>query len=262
VNQLPPNLHKTRSQARKMPRWMIGLPILVLLAVLTGLGIASGWLHSLAVPRKIVVHGNAIIPADELVSAAAQNRDAVYWDWWRALSGLSHERVRWLASAKPRIGWGRTLVVEVAEQRPVLQASAPDGEYWLRDDFQLVPVDESQDRHPVFETIKHLPAVEFELPIREYAPSQGESLIITAACLQQVMPGVVRRIKLDRAGLLWCYTSAGFTIKLGEPERLAEKIGALPKALRLCAAQQQDLDYLDASDPRIFYQRWQEPPQA
>lgn len=255
-------VRKPEGESRSAKRWTIGLSVLVLLAIATGIGIASGWLPSLIVPRKIVVKGNAIIPAHELVAAAGQERTASYLSWWRAFNHLDQEQVRWLADARSGVGWGRSLVVEVTEQRPVLRTATPDGDYWLCDDYQLVPVSANADTQPVFENIARLPQVELEAPTQDYLKSQGEDVLITASCLQQVMPGVIKRIKLDRRGMLWCYTAEGFQVKLGEPEHLAEKIGALPKALRLGAEQRSKQEYLDASDPRIFYQRWQEPPEA
>ena len=261
--------HKARSalgSARGRPvisRWIIGLPVLIVLAVLTGLGIASGWLPSLVVPRKIVVRGNAIITASDLLAAAGQANHANVYHWWTALDGLEHEQVRWLADAKPRLGgWGRTLVVQVEEQRPLLYVQAADRDYWLCDNWQLVPVAPEQDTHPVFEQIKKLPMVELESNAASLSNSQAEGILTAAACLRQALPGVMRRIRLDAQDELWCYNQDGFAVRLGAMERLPEKISALPKALRICAAERRQLQYLDASDPQIFYQRWQKPPEA
>ena len=250
------------ARTRRVRSWAVGLPLLVILAVLIGLGIASGWLPSLAVPRKIIVRGNAIIPAQELIAATAQDRDANYLQWWNALEGLSFEQVRWLESARPSLNWERSLAIDVSEERPLLHATTPDGEYWLCEDYRLVPVSVDADTHPAFEQIRKLPAVEFTVPKVEYTTSQGEGVVVAAACLRQVIPGVVTRIKLDNQGKIWCYTTEGFAIKLGEPTQLEEKVGALPKALRLGSSQRSKLEYLDASDPRIFYQRWLELPEA
>jgi cell division septal protein FtsQ len=248
--------------APRIPQWVVGLPVLVVLAVLLGVGLASGWLPSLVVPRKIVVSGNAIIPARELLTAAGQPQTADAYHWWRALARLDGEQVRWLAEAKPRLAWGRTLAVQVNEQRPLLYVKASDNNYWLCEDKTLVLAAPGVDMHPVFTEIMKLPQVEVGCPGGELAPADADGLIAAAACLQQTLPGVMRTIKLDPQGVLWCYNQDGFAIKLGAPEHLAEKVGALPKALRICADERRKLQYLDASDPRIFYQRWQEPPEA
>ena len=97
------------------------------------------------------------------------------------------------------------------------------------------------------------------------SPSAGESPY--AQELQQALDssreaggvmGVSAAI-IDGEGRLNLYDRHGFRIFLGAPQNLPEKIGALPKALRICEENRGQLEYLDASSPHVFYEKWQEP---
>ena len=149
-------------------------------------------------------------------------------------------------------------MLDVTERQPLLLTSAGGGSYWLCSDGSLVARDAKLDRKGVFDRIARLPRIEDENGLADGQLALAGTALQTAACCENVMPGNIARIVFATDGTISLYDRSNFEIKLGQPEKLEQKIGALPKALRVCAKDKQRMQCLDATNPRIFYQRWKE----
>lgn len=249
---------------RRLPlaRYTVAGLLMVGLAITTGLLIASGFVSGMLKPRKIVVRGNSIVDVRELLSVAGAESDGTYFQWMGALGRLDDSELRWLDSVSARPEWGRTLLVSVSERLPLLHVQAADGEYWLCDDLSLTAVNTVHDTGKVFEKVRKMPRLELEGSLDNTQQQLLAAMVSVAAGAEEVLPGSIETISADRDGMLWLEERSGLRIKLGGADRLREKLGALPKALRICAQDRDRLKYLDASDPQMFYEKWIEPPET
>jgi len=233
---------------------------LLVAATVIGMLWASGWLPSLFVPDKLVLRGCYLTqPEEVLLAMKCTGQESLLTLWLRSRK-LAPSGARWLRGVKVDSVSARQVTLDVAESRPVLLASMDGADYWLCSDGRVLPVDAAADQGQLFNAIRALPHAEFASG-KVAADSQlaGSILALAAAC-QAVMPGVIRLVSVGADRTIWLVDREAFRVYLGEPTNLAAKVGALPKALRICAADRDRLRYLDASNPRMLFQKWKEPP--
>lgn len=232
------------------------------IAALAGIGgmlWASGWLPAQLKPRKLVIRGSVLTrPEDVLLKLDCMSKlDYLRLNQNAQAAELSQER--WLQGVQVSLLPPRTALLTVKERQPVLRAIVGGGKYWLCSDGTLAAMDVQADHGAAYDRIRQLPSVVLPAKRNEDHPVDNSSLLVAAACCAQSLPGVIDRIVLGSDGMLNLFDRSGFQIYLGEATELETKIAALPKALRVCAADKAKLKYLDASNAQIFYQVWQEP---
>jgi len=233
---------------------------LLVAATVIGMLWASGWLPSVFVPDKLVLRGCDLTkPEEVLLAIKCTGQESLPTIWLRSRK-FAPTNSRWLRGVKVDSVSARQVTLDVAESRPILLAKMDGAEYWLCTDGRLLPVDAAADQGQVFSTIRALPRADFASgEVAADSQLAGLVLALAAAC-QAVMPGVIKLISVGADRTIWLVDREAFRVYLGEPTDLAAKVGALPKALRICAADRDRLRYLDASNPRMLIQKWREPP--
>lgn len=230
--------------------------LLLALSVGLSLGFLTGWLPAQFVPRALIIRGNYLTPTAEIASALQFTGRESYFTLWHSARSQQQYPTPWLKSLRLRPLAGRCLLVTVEERLPLVPLKGAGSEYWLCDDGQLVPQDLAGGNPLALVEANKVPLI--DLPDD---PGQGElanaaALLQIAACCQQELPARIKRIRMDRSGEFTLYEVSGLQIKLGSEGDLLARIAALPKALRICEANRSSLRYLDASDPGVFYQKW------
>jgi hypothetical protein len=114
----------------------------------------------------------------------------------------------------------------------------------------------ADDTGGYFELIGFLPLVLVQNDPGEIRAEWAQPVCLAVACIQETMPGMISQVKVSPEGNLTLVDRHGLPIRLGKPDHLPEKIGALPKALRLCEEHRDELEYLDASNHKVFYENW------
>ncbi|MCH7472378.1 hypothetical protein IIA79_05445 [bacterium] len=227
----------------------------------------SGWLPAQLAPRKVIVTGcDLTTPASVLGQLDFAPGDS-YLTLWRGAGAARRSRAqdpslqsgssqRWLREVSVSPSWGGVALVQVTERSPVLGVSAGKSAYWLCDDGRLVPVEEETDHGGVFAQLLKLPQVMLPADPGVGKLAAADELLLAVEYCRQSLPGAIAEIEVTADGEFVLYDSGRLPIHLGKPQDLQRKISALPKALRVCEKDRDKLEYLDASDPRIFYQRW------
>jgi hypothetical protein len=233
--------------------------LLLVLAVVAGMLWAGGWLPARIVPQKIIVRGCVLTAPEEVLLKLGCTRPASYFSLLRRVRSLDTTNERWLSGVWLCLVSSRTALLTVHERKPLLRLTGGSAKYWLCDDGCLVRMDVQADHGGVFDAVRSLPSVELPSGAEQVTAQDAEQLFTAAACCQEALPGLIDRVVLDQSGMLHLYDRKGFRIYLGPSDALREKIAVLPKALRVCAADRAKLKYLDASNPRVFYQVWKEP---
>lgn len=211
------------------------------------------------VPRRVVVRGCWLTSSDEILSAVGFNGMQSVAEMRTAAREYAFEKSRWLCGIRISQDSLATALVTVMERVPLLRLKVNDDQYWLCDDGTAVALDSDVDIGPVFDAIRELPVIEMQVTSIQQLSSLTVPALETAALCQEVLAGKISRITVDSTSEIDLYDKSGFRIRLGQPELLAEKIGALPKALRICEQNENSLQYLDARDPQVFYEKWDEP---
>jgi len=243
----------------RRPHWWWGLAALIVVLALV-IWPPPG-LRALFVPCRIVVRGCVLTDAPGIMGRLSAPGDDTYLQLWRQARSLELGEERWLQGVAVKPAWGRTAVVTVNERHPLLRVVAGVSKYWLCDDSELVAMDVENDFGGVFDSIRRLPSVNLPRDPGCGPLPQGQQLLVTGACLEEVLSGVIDVIEVEQNGELTLYDYSGFPIRLGTPENLRRKIGALEKAWRSCADDRQGLRYLDASELPVFYEKWKQPQQ-
>jgi hypothetical protein len=240
----------------RMPLWQRLLLVLLVLLLMFLVLWSKGMLWGPLGPSKLVVRGCELLPADVVAARLAfSGQEPVPVLWMRA-RGAAGSDDRWLKRLHVGSDWGRVAVVDVTERRPVLVLKAGAARYWLCDDGFAVTREAEDELVVDVGRLESLPCVALA---DDPGPGQldgADALLFTASALDQLMPGLFAKIERLRSGKLMIYEKGGFPVLLGEPEHLAEKLGALPKALRVCEDHKSQLRYLDASDHNLFYEKW------
>jgi cell division septal protein FtsQ len=229
------------------------------LAVGAGVLWANGWLPAQFHPRKLIVRGCVLTKPEDVLLKLDCTNQASYAQLLGQARALDTSGERWLRGVQAAVLPPRTAVLTVQERQPVLRAIVGGAKYWLCSDGSLAPMDAKADHGGAYDRIRQLPSIELPAIPGGGAPAGAGTLLTAAACCEQGMPGVIDRIVLSADGRLDIYDEQGFRIYLGDAGEVEAKIAALPKALRICAADRERLKYLDASNPRIFYEVWKEP---
>jgi hypothetical protein len=239
-----------------MPLWQKLLLTLILLALAFLALWSKGMLWGPLGPSKLIVRGCELLPADAISSRLAFTGEEPVPVLWMRARGTAGTDDRWLKKLHVGSDWGRVAVVDVTERRPILVVKAGDARYWLCDDGYAVTREATDELIVDTRKLESLPCVALADDPGPGMLDGADDLLFTASALDQLMPGLFARIERLRSGKLMIYEKSGFPVLLGEPEYLAEKLGALPKALRVCEDHKAQLRYLDASDHNLFYEKW------
>jgi cell division septal protein FtsQ len=224
-------------------------------AALITLGCMTGWLPAQFVPRQLIIRGCVLSDAESIATALQASGSENYFQLWRQAQAAAPTDLPWVEHIGTRLVPGRTLLVDVTERLPLLAVSAGGQRYWLCDDGQLVALDTSGPAPAAMRGIAtrprlHLPEDPGAGPLKD-----AELLLSIAAGCESALPEKIASIELSRQGEVTLYDKGGLEIRLGGGD-FTTKIAALPKALRICEANRASLRYLDATDPRVFYQKW------
>jgi cell division septal protein FtsQ len=248
------NLRSTRRVAA------IRITVLVLVgAALACLALGGRALAGQMVPRRIVVRGCWLTGVSEVLTAAGFAAGMSMAELRRGAAAVSTDDHRWLRAVDVRQTSLHAAVLEVEERCPLLKVDSHGVAYWLCDDLSIVRCDDHRDVGKVFDDIRHQPLIELPQAEPGRTPSAAADVLLAAACCAAVMPNTIAAIRVDSQGEFNLYDQDGLRIRLGEPVDLAQKIGAVPKALRLCQPDHGKLEYLDARNPAVFYEKWAEP---
>ena len=238
-------------------RWWLLLPLAVALVALALW--PPAWLRAQFVPRKLVVRGCVLTTAPAVLGTLSATGEETYLELWRWARGRDLSQERWLQSVALVPAWGRAAVLTVRERQPVLRVVGGGNKYWLCDDGRLVYMDVENDFGGVFAAIRKLPSIDLARDPGQGPLPLARELLLSAACLEEVLAGVIKTIAVNEKGEFTLYDHTGFPVRLGAPKDLRRKIGALEKALRSCADDRRALRYLDASELPVFYEKWKEP---
>jgi len=211
------------------------------------------------VPQRVVVRGCWLTDAEEVLASVGFNGMQSVAEIRRASRTVDTTGARWIRRIRLQQDSLATALMTVEERNPLLLLKVNGDQYWLCDDGEAIPRDLELDTGEVFEAILKLPVIELETTDLSRLADLTTPALLTAALCHETLPGVIRRISVAASGELDLYDHKGFRIRLGQPTMLEEKIAALPKALRICEQKGSALQYLDARDPQVFYEKWKEP---
>ena len=211
------------------------------------------------IPMRVVVRGCWLTETTDALNAIEFNGLQSIAGIRTAANKYDYSEQRWLRGINIAQDSLSTALITIREASPLLLLRINGDEYWLCDDGSAVARSEEADISPVFDAILRMPAVEFRFADLQRVRDLTEPVLLAAAYCNELLPGTISKIEISETGEFDLYDRTGFRIRLGEPTLLAEKIGALPKALRICEKDYASLQYLDARDPNIFYQKWNEP---
>jgi len=237
-------------------RVMVTVTVLVVLA---GIVWGSQVLAAQLRPQRVIIRGCWLTQTQEIIDALEFRAGQSYADINRGIAALEPESVRWLRGVEMERRLPDTVVLTVYERQPLLLVEASDRDFWLCDGGELVRVNPEVDSGETFAGIAANPHIRIRAGVDEGYFTMAEPVLTAAACCCEAMPGVIDIIEITDIGELNLYDNTGFQILLGEPVDLPEKIGALPKALRLSQGDKNKLRYLDARDVDTFYEKWKEP---
>ena len=233
--------------------------MIVALVVLAGVVWCSQVLAAQVRPQRLVIRGCWLTNTDQILAAVDYGINQGFGEIRRNARELDNNAVRWLRRVDVRQAYPRTAVLTVEERYPVLKVTGTDAQYWLCDDGELVKCRPELDKGDNFKAIESNPQVRVMHALAEGRLNAAQDVMLAAACCNEAMPGIIRVIEVDGEGMLNLYDRRDFRIYLGKAESLPEKIGALPKALRVNDAERNKLRYLDASNVDTFYEKWKEP---
>jgi hypothetical protein len=200
-----------------------------------------------------------MLGAPELAATMGIDASDSSWTVWNKCRQFKGEGTRWIKSARGRLLAGRTMLIEISEKKPLLRVVAGEAKLWLCQDGWLKHMNTDSDHGGVFDNIRQLPTVRLQAAEADTRLAEAASILEAAAACYAALPGEIEFIELEPDGELVLYDESGFPIKLGQPTMLNAKISALPKALRICNENRDKLQYLDASNPAVFYEKWKEP---
>lgn len=233
--------------------------LVIVAATLALLALGGRALAGQLVPRRIVVRGCWLTEVSEVLAAADFTAGVSMAELRRGAAAVSAGGHRWLRAVSVRQTSPRAALLDVDERCPLLGVESLGGSFWLCDDLSIVRCDEQRDVGEVFDAIRQQPLIELPQAVPGRRPPAAADVLLAAACCAAVMPNVIAAIRVDSQGEFNLYDRDGLRIRLGEPVELARKIGAVPKALRLCQPDQGKLEYIDARNPAVFYEKWAEP---
>jgi cell division septal protein FtsQ len=204
------------------------------------------------------VRGCELTEANQIAAAMeCDGTQAVPGLWVRARR-VKQAQNRWLQGISVSSDWGRTAVLKVAERRPLVQLNGGGFRYWLCDDGSAV-AKQRTDNGGVFAEIQRLPVVSLpDDPGAGKLPQATDYLQLVAAC-DKYLPANISRLEFDHDGDLSLFQKSGFEIKLGQSEKMAERIAALPQVLRVCEEHKDRLRYVYATEVNgtlVFYEKW------
>jgi cell division septal protein FtsQ len=240
-----------RRKASALP-WVLALLALTASTAIT-MGWLSGWLPAQFVPHRLVIRGCTLTASDDVAAFISSGGHWGLISAWRCAGQAAAQGPRWVKRISVHPALNRSLVVDVEERLPLLRVVAAGKKYWLCDDLRLVPI---LDEDKALTAAHQLPSLLLaDEPAADSFEAAATALEL-AGCCMATLPGQVKEMRISRSGNYSLTTTSGIQVELGGAEDMAEKIGALPKALRICEPQASHLRYLDATNPRVFYPRW------
>lgn len=242
----PEVLRAMQPQPRRS-RWALPLRCFVilsgLLAVCTGL-IMTTDIEELLLPRTIIVRGNRLTEANEILAMAGLPQKLGLRSLLPETKLVSESRSRWVRSLKTRSMLGRRLLLSVDERLPVLPLQMGGQPYWICSDGEIVHRDTDLDVEDQFIALNKLPLISMVDSGIDAEYEVADMLMLTAACSREMLNGRIREIQVERSGELSLRTDRGLLIQLGIPldeEQLQLRMSALAKAIRISD------DYADAT---------------
>lgn len=256
-----------RTQQKHKAQYMLRRRLLNLalpmFAVIIMLGLVAGalWagkaLAAQVTPRRIVVRGCWLSSTEDVLTALAFHNGSTIAEMDSKARYLNKSNHAWLRNIEVKQAYPRTALVEVNERCPLLKVGVGKDNYWLCDDKQLVVADEAASLSTKLNHLQSLPVVELKILPAEHLVLMDQ-LLLAVACSTEALPGRVDAIMVNQEGEISLRMQNSLRVLLGTPEHLPEKIGALPKALRIVEDHYDKLVYLDARNPHVFYEVWQE----
>ncbi len=251
---------KNTPQLRQRRILKLALPmfaVIIMLGLVAGALLAGKALAAQVTPQRIVVRGCWLSSTEDVLTALAYRNDSTIAEMGSKAKHLNKNNRGWLRNIDVKQAYPRTALIEIDERCPLLKVTVGTDAYWLCDDKQLVVTSDPASLSAKLDHLQSLPAVELKILPADYSGLM-EQLLLTAACLTEVLPGRVDAIMVDQEGEFSLRMQNNLRVLLGAQEHLPEKIGALPKALRLVEDHYNKLVYLDARNPHVFYEVWQE----
>lgn len=242
-----------------MRRLIFSGVLALLLTILVTLVLQGRMLQDQLLVRKVIVRGCELTGSRELLAVLDCGRQTPLAGlWWKARSA-DLSSLRWVSGVQASIGLDRSCTIRATERHPVTKLIAAGEKYWLCDDETLVPLDPVLDKQ-VLAMTSHIPAVCLTEPVSAGPLKSASYLIAAAAACAHELDNKIVRIDVDHNGEISLTHSCGLPILLGGPDRIEEKIAALPKALRVSDTYRSQLRYIDARDPHVFYEKWKVAP--
>jgi cell division septal protein FtsQ len=252
----PPSNDKPRRTANRHRLLWPGLVAVGVCVALLTLGWLTGWLPAQFVPRQLIIRGCCLSDADAIATALQASGAENYWQLWRQAQAAPPTDLPWVEHISSRPLPDRTLLVTVTERLPLLATVAGGQRYWLCDDGQLVKADVGGFKADALSSLATRPTLHLPDDPGAGPLKNAELLLSIAANCATALPEKIASIELNRQGEVTLYDKGGLELRLGSSGDYQTKIAALPKALRICEANRASLRYLDATDPRVFYQKW------
>lgn len=246
-----------RRQRRFLSLALPMFAVIIMLGLVAGALWAGKALAAQVTPQRIVVRGCWLSSTEDVLTALAYRNDSTIAEMDSKAKHLNKNNHGWLRHIGVKQAYPRTALVEVDERCPLFLVSVGNDTYWLCDDKQLVIASDSASQSARLDHLQSLPIVELRILPADHSELM-EQLLLTAACLTEALPGRVDAIMVNQEGEFSLRMQNSLRVLLGAPEHLSEKIGALPKALRIVEDHYDKLIYLDARNPHVFYEVWQE----
>lgn len=259
VNRDPSDYVASRRRQCESGKTRRSITTIIAIVLLSALVYGGQVLAAQVRPQRVVIRGCWLTQAEEILGAVGYGTDNSFANLRRNAASLDSNAIRWLRAVAVEQDYPRTAVLTVEERYPVLRVESMDNAYWLCDDGELVRQNPEQDTGDNFTAIAGLPTVRVSHAVEAGFFDNADTVMTVAACCNETMPGMISLIEIDADCVLNLYDRNGFRILLGQPEYLPEKIGALPKALRLNENERDNMRYLDASNVNTFYEKWKEP---
>jgi len=238
--------------------WLACLAVALVVAA-SILGWQTGWLPAQFHPRKVVLTGQELSTSGEVLAVLEASQGGSYLEWWRAARSIKPGGSRWLTGVSVKPLTGRSLLLKVAERKPVLRVESAGAGYWLCDDGSVEKARLEDHKQPLFTAIKQSPVLRLNGVGIANISAHSDNILLAAALANEVMQGQIKILELNAKGELSMIDKGGLEIRFGQPRDLPAKIAILPSLLRSVSAERGTLAYLDGSGPlrgtRFVYMR-------
>ena len=181
--------------------------------------------------RRITVVGNYLVPPSELLSLAGLDRPQAAMEIKPAavkqkLAG--HRLLRGVRLYRK----GPAVVLHVTEVRPYFRTLIQDRKYWLCRDGELIPMDTKADFGHPYDALRQCVSLRLAGTQLLEDPAMVSLIIYTAMRLEEILPHAFAEMRVDLRGNIQLVTRSGLVAKLGDTERLDDKLAVLPEVIR------------------------------